>query len=89
MATLNYAAPAELHGLSTREPAKGLKVQRKATASDRDCFACHLHDGLSLSIVVLGASGDLATKKTFPALFQLYRQRFLPHRFQIVGYARR
>lgn len=28
----------------------------------------------SLSIVVLGASGDLAKKKTFPALYHLYRQ---------------
>jgi len=28
----------------------------------------------SLSIVVLGASGDLAKKKTFPALFNLYKQ---------------
>ncbi|CAI0456776.1 unnamed protein product [Linum tenue] len=27
-----------------------------------------------LSIIVLGASGDLAKKKTFPALFNLYRQ---------------
>ncbi|RYR19161.1 hypothetical protein Ahy_B03g063875 [Arachis hypogaea] len=27
----------------------------------------------SLSIVVLGAFGDLAKKKTFPALFHLYR----------------
>lgn len=27
-----------------------------------------------LSIVVLGASGDLAKKKTFPALFNLFRQ---------------
>lgn len=27
-----------------------------------------------LSVVVLGASGDLAKKKTFPALFNLYRQ---------------
>lgn len=27
-----------------------------------------------LSIIVLGASGDLAKKKTFPALFHLYRQ---------------
>lgn len=28
----------------------------------------------SLSIVVLGASGDLAKKKTFPALYHLYKQ---------------
>lgn len=27
-----------------------------------------------LSIIVLGATGDLAKKKTFPALFNLYRQ---------------
>ncbi|KHG01601.1 Glucose-6-phosphate 1-dehydrogenase-2C cytoplasmic-like protein [Gossypium arboreum] len=31
-----------------------------------------------LSIIVLGASGDLAKKKTFPALFHLYCQGFLP-----------
>lgn len=30
-----------------------------------------------LSIVVLGASGDLAKKKTFPALFNLFRQVWL------------
>jgi len=31
----------------------------------------------SLSIIVLGASGDLAKKKTFPALFNLFHQVFL------------
>ncbi|KAI4348263.1 hypothetical protein L6164_009003 [Bauhinia variegata] len=42
-----------------------------------------------LSIVVLGASGDLAKKKTFPALFHLYRQGFLPpDEVKIFGYAR-
>ncbi|KAJ3566309.1 hypothetical protein NP233_g7085 [Leucocoprinus birnbaumii] len=39
-------------------------------------------------IIVLGASGDLAKKKTFPALFGLYRQGFLPRDVKIVGYAR-
>lgn len=34
--------------------------------------------GGCLSIVVLGASGDLAKKKTFPALFNLYRQVSFP-----------
>ncbi|KAK8716981.1 hypothetical protein V6N13_044267 [Hibiscus sabdariffa] len=43
----------------------------------------------SLSIIVLGASGDLAKKKTFPALFNLYRQGFLPpDEVHIFGYAR-
>ncbi|KAL2919681.1 Glucose-6-phosphate 1-dehydrogenase [Polyrhizophydium stewartii] len=32
--------------------------------------------------------GDLAFKKTYPALFGLFRNGFLPKNFQIVGYAR-
>ncbi|KAI0307334.1 glucose-6-P dehydrogenase [Multifurca ochricompacta] len=39
-------------------------------------------------IIVFGASGDLAKKKTFPALFGLYRDGFLPEDVKIVGYAR-
>jgi len=42
-----------------------------------------------LSIVVLGASGDLAKKKTFPALFHLFQQGFLQAgEVHIFGYAR-
>lgn len=49
-----------------------------------------LHDDLkdNTIIVVFGASGDLAKKKTLPALFGLYRQGFLPRDCKIVGYAR-
>ncbi|KAH3669412.1 hypothetical protein OGAPHI_001533 [Ogataea philodendri] len=39
-------------------------------------------------IVVFGASGDLAKKKTFPALFGLYREGFLSKSTKIIGYAR-
>eukprot|EP00879_Flechtneria_rotunda_P011986 GHRR01012519.1.p1 GENE.GHRR01012519.1~~GHRR01012519.1.p1 ORF type:complete len:565 (+),score=146.91 GHRR01012519.1:1727-3421(+) len=42
----------------------------------------------SLSVIVLGASGDLAKKKIFPALFALYYEGLLPEHFQIFGYAR-
>jgi len=41
-----------------------------------------------LTIVVVGASGDLARKKTFPALFALYCQGLLPDDFRIFGFAR-
>ncbi|KAI8975190.1 glucose-6-phosphate dehydrogenase [Mycotypha africana] len=41
-----------------------------------------------VSIVIIGASGDLAKKKTFPALFKLYQQKFFPEKTQIIGYAR-
>lgn len=40
------------------------------------------------SIVVFGALGDLAKKKTFPALFGLFREGQLPDTVQIIGYAR-
>jgi glucose-6-phosphate 1-dehydrogenase len=40
------------------------------------------------SIIVLGASGDLARKKIFPALFSLYCQKLLPEEFQVYGFAR-
>ncbi|XP_057820593.2 glucose-6-phosphate 1-dehydrogenase, cytoplasmic isoform [Cryptomeria japonica] len=53
--------------------------QRLKSTSESSC----------LSIVVLGASGDLAKKKTFPALFNLYHQGFLqPKDVYIFGYAR-
>ncbi|POY69981.1 putative Glucose-6-phosphate dehydrogenase (NADP(+)) [Rhodotorula taiwanensis] len=39
-------------------------------------------------IVIGGASGDLAKKKTFPALFGLYQNGFLPEGIRIIGYAR-
>lgn len=40
-------------------------------------------DSGCLTIVVLGASGDLAKKKTFPALFNLFRQVFYNSCFQV------
>ncbi len=42
----------------------------------------------SLTIVVLGASGDLAYKKIYPALFALFSRNLLPENCRIVGFAR-
>ena len=44
--------------------------------------------GKNTVIVVFGASGDLAKKKTFPALFGLFREGHLDPTTKIVGYAR-
>jgi len=41
-----------------------------------------------LSIVVVGASGDLAKKKTYPSLLKLYEDDLLPNELIIYGYAR-
>ncbi|CAH8349758.1 unnamed protein product [Eruca vesicaria subsp. sativa] len=43
----------------------------------------------TVSTTVVGASGDLAKKKIFPALFALYYEGCLPEHFTIYGYARR
>ena len=41
-----------------------------------------------LNIIVIGASGDLARKKIFPALFSLYCQNLLPEKVNFFGFAR-
>ncbi|OVA02175.1 glucose-6-phosphate dehydrogenase [Macleaya cordata] len=42
----------------------------------------------TISITVVGASGDLAKKKIFPALFALFYEDCLPEHFTVFGYAR-
>mmetsp|Transcript_12776 Transcript_12776/g.22276 ORF Transcript_12776/g.22276 Transcript_12776/m.22276 type:complete len:545 (+) Transcript_12776:74-1708(+) len=42
----------------------------------------------TLSIVVVGASGDLAKKKTYPSLLKLFEESLLPPDTIIYGYAR-
>ncbi|KAI0561788.1 glucose-6-phosphate 1-dehydrogenase [Gracilaria domingensis] len=44
--------------------------------------------GEPVAIVVLGASGDLAKKKTFPAIFSLYYHGLLPTDFILYGFSR-
>ncbi len=39
--------------------------------------------------VIFGATGDLAQKKIFPALYNLFKTKQLPEKFKIIGAARR
>jgi glucose-6-phosphate 1-dehydrogenase len=41
-----------------------------------------------LSAIIVGASGDLALTKIYPALFALFCQDLLPHEFVAFGYSR-
>ncbi|GMI32847.1 hypothetical protein TeGR_g587 [Tetraparma gracilis] len=41
-----------------------------------------------LTITIIGASGDLAKKKTYPSLLSLYLTGLLPPHFRVFGYAR-
>ncbi|XP_030471514.1 glucose-6-phosphate 1-dehydrogenase, chloroplastic-like [Syzygium oleosum] len=66
----------------------------------KEHFKANVQDGLSpvnsesekseltYSITVVGASGDLAKKKIFPAIFALFYEDFLPKNFTVFGYAR-
>jgi len=40
------------------------------------------------AIVIFGASGDLAKLKLIPAIYELAREKLLPEKFALVGYAR-
>jgi glucose-6-phosphate 1-dehydrogenase len=53
--------------------------------------ATHLFDEASdpFTIVIFGATGDLAARKLLPALFNLMMEGALPDKFSIVGFARR
>ena len=41
------------------------------------------------TLVIFGATGDLADKKLIPAIFDLYNQNVLPADFRIVGFSRK
>jgi glucose-6-phosphate 1-dehydrogenase len=41
------------------------------------------------SLVIFGATGDLASRKLLPALYGLWHDRFLPDQFALVGVGRR
>jgi glucose-6-phosphate 1-dehydrogenase len=43
----------------------------------------------SVSIIIFGATGDLAARKLLPALFSLWHDQYLPSSFAIVGIGRR
>lgn len=45
-------------------------------------------DGEILSFCIFGASGDLAKKKVYPAIFALFYDGHLPKEFLVYGYAR-
>lgn len=63
-----------------RELEVGLAGSSLAKEQSGGFFPFHEKENVesTLSISVIGASGDLAKKKIFPALFALYYEGFLP-----------
>lgn len=70
-----------------------LNTQKKAKSTKSKPFTENnmklRHESSELTtLCVFGASGDLAKKKIFPALYALYMQNLLPENFLIYGFAR-
>eukprot|EP01138_Halocafeteria_seosinensis_P002329 gb/GECG01002386.1/.p1 GENE.gb/GECG01002386.1/~~gb/GECG01002386.1/.p1 ORF type:complete len:1013 (+),score=120.11 gb/GECG01002386.1/:1-3039(+) len=63
-------------------------LKPRATSLTASVTSSQSDEPSSLSVVVLGASGDLAKKKTFPALFDLFAENLLRKDVVILGYAR-
>ncbi|KAI3970320.1 hypothetical protein MKX01_023967 [Papaver californicum] len=83
-------ASAKLKEVVTEKKKQVIEIEKKPSLKTSDSFSeMSVPETGCLSIIVLGASGDLAKKKTFPALYNLYRQGFLqPNEVHIFGYAR-
>ncbi|XAR48205.1 Glucose-6-phosphate dehydrogenase [Bertholletia excelsa] len=79
--------------VESESPIKKLKDELLSVSPPKEEFEegaefCKNKDKSTVSITVVGASGDLAKKKIFPALFALYYESYLPEHFTIFGYAR-
>jgi glucose-6-phosphate 1-dehydrogenase len=90
------AAAAAAPGIDAADPAAAAPLEAAQPVGPSPSFSNMQVYGLqeedwnksALSIVVVGASGDLAKKKIFPALFALYYENMLPKNFSVYGYAR-
>jgi len=101
-ADATLVAHAEAHGgaRAAAEPAAGAVVSSRtglsaaavagAAAAARSAAVVKLDAYMTsaLSVVVVGASGDLAKKKTYPALLDLFAHGHIPLDVAVVGVAR-
>lgn len=69
-------------------PVEAAAEQSTGAAAEPEAVVPTPEPEQSLSFVVVGASGDLAKKKTYPALFALFAEGRMPARSRIFGYAR-
>ena len=61
----------------------------QVTARETSADAAILRVEQPSTVVILGATGDLTLRKLIPALFNLYREGYLPEHFDVLGVARR
>eukprot|EP01098_Paradermamoeba_levis_P001700 TRINITY_DN11960_c0_g1_i1.p1 TRINITY_DN11960_c0_g1~~TRINITY_DN11960_c0_g1_i1.p1 ORF type:complete len:537 (-),score=147.35 TRINITY_DN11960_c0_g1_i1:218-1828(-) len=64
------------------------RVSRAEGKPGRDGTLQEPEANKALSIIIIGASGDLAKKKTYPSVYSLFIHGLLPPQTNVIGYAR-
>jgi glucose-6-phosphate 1-dehydrogenase len=89
-----HPAPRQKDAPRTMKDLRAARQTRRKTAPRQDDNP--LREGLRLervpdpaTLVLFGATGDLAHRKVIPALYQLWRTNLLPHDFVILAIGRR
>jgi glucose-6-phosphate 1-dehydrogenase len=67
----------------------GGSIMETATVNMGRHLASSVHPPEPFTLVIFGATGDLTARKLLPALFNLWKQRFFPDSFVVVGVGRR
>ncbi|XP_010659726.1 inactive glucose-6-phosphate 1-dehydrogenase 4, chloroplastic isoform X1 [Vitis vinifera] len=78
-----------LHPDVSTEVATSMESPSSLLQAHSSKFSVQSDGAPSLCIAVIGATGELARKKIFPALFALYYSGFLPENVGIFGYSRK
>lgn len=78
-------SPARKASSATSTTVASSKQEQPATISSlvRACKEVE-----NITFVVFGASGDLAKRKIYPAIFDIFKSGYLPKHWRVVGYAR-
>src|SRR5215813_12453097 len=72
---------------SSPQPSQSMSVRvRRSAAEGGPALPLRAQD--PVTIVIFGASGDLAQRKLIPALYQLQHGGYLPERYAVVGFSR-
>src|SRR5271154_1542219 len=70
------------------EPESARRATVTARAADSQPTEVPIHARDPFTVVIFGASGDLAKRKLVPALCELEKAGYLPERYAVVGFSR-
>ncbi|MBU1564504.1 MAG: glucose-6-phosphate dehydrogenase, partial [Proteobacteria bacterium] len=65
-----------------------MKIKLDSISGTINTEPCEVVLGVPCAYVIFGASGDLTQRKLLPAVFSLFREKKVPEKFFVVGFAR-